>query len=91
MLPSFLLLHYAVAFHRFTQLIKASFRSSRFYRLKMLCDRDTNKCFDKDITKYLDKNHNKCFYLDKNHNIKYKDKLINKHENKRIDKHKTKP
>ena len=49
----------------------------------MLCDRDTNKRFDKDITKYLDKYHNKRI-------IKYKDKLINKHENKRIDKYKTK-
>ena len=51
------------------QLIKASFRSSRVFSLKMLCDRDTNKCFDKDITEYLDKYHNKRIN-------KYKDKLI---------------
>ena len=78
-----LLLHYAVAFHRFAQLIKASFRSSRFFSLKMLCDRDISKCFDKDITEYLDKYHNERIN-------KYKDKLIYKHENKRIDKYKTK-
>ena len=49
----------------------------------MLFNRDTSKCFDKDITEYLDKHHNKCIY-------KYKTKLINKHENKCIDKYKTK-
>ena len=27
--------------------------------LKLLFDRDTNKCFDKDITEYLDKYYNK--------------------------------
>ena len=53
MLLSCLFLHYAAAFHRFTQVIKASFRSSRFFSLKMLWDRNTNKCFDKDITEYL--------------------------------------
>ena len=65
------------------QLIKASFSSSLFYRLKKLCNRDTTKCLCKDITKYLDKYHNKCIN-------KYKDKLINKHKNKLIDKYKTK-
>ena len=31
------------------------FRSRLFYRLKMLSNRNTNKCFDEDIRKYLDK------------------------------------
>ena len=30
-------------------------RSRLFYRLKMLSNRNTNKCFDEDIRKYLDK------------------------------------
>ena len=56
------------------QLIKASFSSSQFYRLKTLCCRDTNKCLGKDTTEYLDKYHNKSIN-------KYKDKLVNRHEN----------
>ena len=44
---------------------------------------DTNKCFDKDITGYLDN------YQKKRIN-KYKAKFIIKHENKRIDKYNTK-
>ena len=51
--------------------------------LKILFDRDTNKCFDKYITEYVDKYHNKRIY-------KYRAKLINKHENKCIDQYKTK-
>ena len=53
--------------------------------LKFLFDSDTNKCFkfNKDITEYLDKYHNKSIN-------KYKAKLINKHETKRIYKYKTK-
>ena len=35
--------------------LRFSFCSRRFYKLKILLDRDTNKCFDKDLTKYLDK------------------------------------
>ena len=38
----------------------------------MLFDKDTSKCFDKDITEYQDKHHNKRIY-------KYKTKLINTH------------
>ena len=49
----------------------------------MLCDRDTDKCFDTDITEYLDKYHKKRIN-------KYRAKLINKHKNKRINKYKTK-
>ena len=41
----------------------------------------SNKCFNKDVTEYLDKYHNQSIN-------KYKAKLINKHENKRIDKYK---
>ena len=36
-----------------------SFRSRKFYRPKMILDRDTNKCYYNDITKYLDKYRNK--------------------------------
>ena len=50
--------------------------SSTVYRLKtLLLDRHTSKCFNKDITEYLD-----C--LDK-----YQKKCINKYKNKLIDKH----
>ena len=48
-----------------------SLSSRLFYRLKMWPERDTNKCFDKDITEYLDKYQNKCIN-------KYKNKLNNK-------------
>ena len=49
--------------------------------LKMLLDRDTDKCYDKDIIEYLVKFQNKLIN-------KYKDKLINKHKNKLIYKNK---
>ena len=61
----------------------SSFSARLVYMLKMLFDRDTNKCFNKDITQYLAKYHNKQIN-------KYKAKLINKHKNKHIDKYKTK-
>ena len=55
------------------------------YRLKtLLLDRHTSKCFNKDITEYLDcldKYQNKCIN-------KYKTKLIDKHKNKRMGKYK---
>ena len=63
----------------------SSFCSRLLYQLKILFNRDINKCFDKDIAEHLDKYNNKRIITSK-----YKAKLIKKHENKRIDKYKTK-
>ena len=57
----------------------------RAAQLKMLLSRDTNKCYDKEITGYCTLASTKTWNKLVN---KYKDKLINKHENKRIDKYK---
>ena len=57
--------------------------------LNILFNRDTNKCFDKDITKYL---YNLQYKYHNKHINKYKTKLINKHEKQaqNLDKYKTK-